>query len=233
MRHEAMRILIVEDHAKLARFMERGLSESSYAVDVATDGEDALYRLSINSYDLVILDLGLPRIDGMAVCRKIREEGSRVLVLMLTARDATSDRIAGLDAGADDYLTKPFAFDELLARIRALLRRGFVTSAATLPVGDLLVETVGRRATRGGRDLELTTKEFALLEYFARNPGRVIGRADISEHVWNETFDPVSNLIEVYVQRLRKKLGPPSMLFTRRGAGYVLLPSGSGGSDDA
>lgn len=229
-----MRILIAEDNAKLARFMERGLAESSYAVDVATDGADALYRLSVNPYDLVVLDLGLPEVDGMTVCQKIRDEGSRVLVLMLTARDATADRIAGLDAGADDYLTKPFAFDELLARIRALLRRGAVTSAATLQVGDLLVETVGRRATRAGRDLGLTTKEFALLEYFARNPGRVIGRADISEHVWNETFDPVSNLIEVYVQRLRKKLGPPTMLFTRRGAGYVLLPPGSDyGTDDA
>jgi two-component system copper resistance phosphate regulon response regulator CusR len=170
----------------------------------------------------------------MTVCRKIRDQGSRVLVLMLTARDATMDRVAGLDAGADDYLTKPFAFGELLARIRALLRRGFVTSAATLQVGDLQVETVAGRATRGGRDLELTTKELALLEYFARNPGRVIGRADISEHVWDETFDPASNLIEVYVQRLRKKLGPPLMLRTRRGAGYVLLPPGTDdGSDDA
>jgi two-component system copper resistance phosphate regulon response regulator CusR len=227
-----MRILIAEDNAKLARFMQRGLAESSYAVDVATDGEDALYRLSVNSYDLVILDLGLPAVDGMTVCRRIRSEGSPVLVLMLTARDATADRIAGLDAGADDYLTKPFAFDELLARIRALLRRGAVTSPASLQVGDLLVETVGQRARRRGRDLGLTTKEFALLEYFARNPGRVIGRGDISEHVWNETFDPASNLIEVYVQRLRKKIGTPAMLFTRRGAGYVLLPPGAGDETD-
>jgi two-component system OmpR family response regulator len=222
-----MRILIAEDNAKLARFMERGLSESSYAVDVAADGAEALDRLSVHPYDLVILDLGLPEVDGMSVCRKIREEGSSVLVLMLTARDATADRIAGLDAGADDYLTKPFAFGELLARIRALLRRGSVTSAPRLQVGDLVVETAGQRAARGGRDLELTAKEFALLEYFARNPGRVIGRVDISEHVWNETFEPASNLIEVYVQRLRRKLGPPAMLFTRRGAGYVLLPPGS------
>jgi len=229
-----MRILIAEDNPKLARFMERGLSESSYAVDVVADGAEALDQLAINPYDLLILDLGLPEVDGMQVCRRIRAEGSRVLVLMLTARDATADRIAGLDAGADDYLTKPFAFGELLARVRALLRRGAVTAAATLQVGDLLVDTVACQATRAGRDLELTTKEFALLEYFARNPGRVIGRADISEHVWNESFDPVSNLIEVYVQRLRKKLGPPAMLQTRRGAGYVLLASGASNEiDDA
>jgi DNA-binding response OmpR family regulator len=229
-----MRILIAEDNPKLARFMEQGLAESAFAVDVARDGSEALERLALNPYDLLILDLGLPAVDGMEVCRRMRAEGSRVLVLMLTARDATADRIAGLDAGADDYLTKPFAFGELLARVRALLRRGAVTAAATLQVGDLHVDTVSQRATRDGRDLELTTKEFALLEYFARNAGRVIGRADISEHVWNETFDPVSNLIEVYVQRLRRKLGPPAMLRTRRGAGYVLLPpDANDGSDDA
>jgi DNA-binding response OmpR family regulator len=229
-----MRILIAEDNPKLARFMEQGLAESAFAVDVARDGSEALERLALNPYDLLILDLGLPAVDGMEVCRRMRAEGSRVLVLMLTARDATADRIAGLDAGADDYLTKPFAFGELLARVRALLRRGAVTAAATLQVGDLHVDTVSQRATRDGRDLELTTKEFALLEYFARNPGRVIGRADISEHVWDETFEPVSNLIEVYVQRLRRKLGPPAMLRTRRGAGYVLLPpEANDGSDDA
>jgi DNA-binding response OmpR family regulator len=229
-----MRILIAEDNPKLASFMERGLSESSYAVDVVADGAEALYQLDINPYDLLILDLGLPEVDGMDVCRRLRKQGSDVLVLMLTARDATADRIAGLDAGADDYLTKPFAFGELLARVRALLRRGSVTVAPTLAVGDLLVDTVARRATRDGRDLELTTKEFALLEYFARNAGRVIGRADISEHVWNESFDPMSNLIEVYVQRLRKKLGPPAMLRTRRGTGYVLVaPDAADGNEDA
>jgi DNA-binding response OmpR family regulator len=229
-----MRILIAEDNPKLASFMERGLSESSYAVDVVADGAEALYQLDINPYDLLILDLGLPEVDGMDVCRRLRKQGSDVLVLMLTARDATADRIAGLDAGADDYLTKPFAFGELLARVRALLRRGSVTVAPALAVGDLLVDTVARRATRAGRDLELTTKEFALLEYFARNAGRVIGRADISEHVWNESFDPMSNLIEVYVQRLRKKLGPPAMLRTRRGTGYVLVaPDAADGNEDA
>jgi two-component system copper resistance phosphate regulon response regulator CusR len=154
-----------------------------------------------------------------------------VLVLMLTARDATTDRIAGLDCGADDYLTKPFAFGELLARVRALLRRGAVTAAATLQVGDLIVDTVGQRVTRGGREVDLTTTEFALIEYFARNAGRVVGRADISEHVWNESFDPVSNLIEVYVQRLRRKLGPPPLLRTRRGAGYILAVPGGEGDD--
>ncbi|HEV7768362.1 MAG TPA: response regulator transcription factor [Thermoanaerobaculia bacterium] len=219
-----MRLLIAEDNLQLARTMQRGLSENAFAVDIARDGADALYRLSITSYDLVILDLGLPEVHGMEVCRQLRESGSPVLILMLTARDATTDRIAGLNAGADDYLTKPFAFGELLARVRALLRRGTVTAAATLTVADLLVDTVRQRATRAGRDLELTTKEFALLEYFARNPGRVLGRAGLFEHVWNETLDPTSNVIEVYVQRLRRKLGAPPLLRTRRGAGYVLLP---------
>jgi DNA-binding response OmpR family regulator len=225
-----MRILLAEDNVRLARTIQRGLSENAFAVDIAADGEDALYRLAITPYDLLILDLGLPEIDGMEMCRRLRAEGSRVLVLMLTARDATADRIAGLDAGADDYLTKPFAFGELLARVRALLRRGSVTANTMLTVSDLVVDTVGQRATRAGRDLELTTKEFALLEYFARNPGQVLGRADLFEHVWNETLDPASNVIEVYVQRLRRKLGAPRMLHTRRGAGYVLLP-GDGGDE--
>lgn len=219
-----MRVLIVEDHLKLASFLAKGLREQSYAVDVSADGEAGLYQTAINEYDLIILDLGLPLVDGMEVCRRLRARGSRVLILMLTARDATLDRIAGLDAGADDYLTKPFSFGELVARVRALLRRGAVATPGTIVVGDLSINTAGQTVTRSGAAIEVTTKEYALLEFFARNRGRVVGRAEISEHVWDENFDPASNLIEVYVQRLRKKLGEPPLLHTRRGAGYVLAP---------
>jgi two-component system copper resistance phosphate regulon response regulator CusR len=218
-----MRLLLVEDNPKVASFVARGLREQSFAVDEVASGEDALDQIAINPYDLIVLDLGLQgAIDGMEVCRRLRASGSRVLILMLTARDATADRIAGLDAGADDYLAKPFAFGELLARVRALLRRGEVATPSVLEVGDLRVDTSAQRVERAGHVIELTTKEYALLEYFARNAGRVIGRGEISEHVWDENFDPVSNLIEVYVQRLRRKLGSPEILHTRRGAGYVL-----------
>jgi two-component system copper resistance phosphate regulon response regulator CusR len=218
-----MRLLLVEDNPKVASFVARGLREQSFAVDEVASGEDALDQIAINPYDLIVLDLGLQgAIDGMEVCRRLRASGSRVLILMLTARDATADRIAGLDAGADDYLAKPFAFGELVARVRALLRRGQVATPSVLEVGDLRVDTSAQRVERGGRAIELTTKEYALLEFFARNAGRVIGRGEISEHVWDENFDPISNLIEVYVQRLRRKLGAPAMLHTRRGAGYVL-----------
>ncbi|PYQ28502.1 MAG: DNA-binding response regulator [Acidobacteria bacterium] len=218
-----MRLLLVEDNPKVASFVARGLREQAFAVDEVASGEDALDQIAINPYDLIVLDLGLQgAIDGMEVCRRLRASGSRVLILMLTARDATADRIAGLDAGADDYLAKPFAFGELVARVRALLRRGQVATPSVLEVGDLRVDTSAQRVERGGRAIELTTKEYALLEFFARNAGRVIGRGEISEHVWDENFDPISNLIEVYVQRLRRKLGAPAMLHTRRGAGYVL-----------
>jgi two-component system copper resistance phosphate regulon response regulator CusR len=227
-----MRLLVVEDNPKVASFVARGLREQSFAVDVAGDGEEALYQASISPYDLIILDLGLPgSIDGMDVCRRLRAGGSRVLILMLTARDATADRIAGLDSGGDDYLAKPFAFGELVARVRALLRRGEVATPAVIDVGDLRVDTSAQRVERGGRRIELTTKEYALLEYFARNAGRVVGRGEISEHVWDEHFDPLSNLIEVYVQRLRRKLGTPPLLRTRRGAGYALIAEGTDSDD--
>src|SRR6185295_6824373 len=191
------------------------LREQSFAVDVVASGEVALDQMARNPYDLVLLDIGLQgAIDGMDVCRRLRASGSRVLILMLTARDSTADRIAGLDAGADDYLAKPFAFGELVARVRAILRRGQVATPAVIEAGDLRVDTSAQRVVRAGRALELTTKEYALLEFFARNAGRVIGRGEISEHVWDENFDPMSNLIEVYVQRLRRKLGPPPLLHT-------------------
>lgn len=220
-----MRILLVEDEPSAAKMLAKGLREQSYAVDVAEDGEAALYQISIYDYDLVILDVMLPRKDGFEVCREMRAAGSSVPVLMLTARDVVEDRITGLDSGADDYLTKPFDFGELLARARALLRRGEALRSETLVVADLEIDTCSKRVQRAGTDIQLTVKEYGLLEYFARNVDRVLGRAEIAEHVWDENFDAFSNLIEVYVQRLRRKIddGHPVKLFqTRRGEGYVL-----------
>jgi len=190
-------------------------------VDVATAGEEALYQAEINIYDLVILDVMIPGRNGFEVCRELRKSGHRMPILMLTARDAVEDRITGLDQGADDYLTKPFEFRELLARLRALLRRSGELRPAKITVADLTLDTAAQSVSRAGRTVALTAKEYALLEYLARNVGRVIGRAEIAEHVWDETFDPFSNLIEVYVNRLRRKLGEP-LLQTRRGSGYVL-----------
>jgi DNA-binding response OmpR family regulator len=220
-----MRVLLVEDDVRIARFVAKGLREQSYAVDVATSGDDALYQAEINSYDLFILDVMIPGVDGFAVCRKIRESGIRAPILMLTARDAVDDRITGLDHGADDYLTKPFEFGELLARLRALLRRSTELRPPLITIEDLVLDTQGQRVSRAGRSVVVTTKEYALLEFLARNTGRVIGRAEIAEHVWDESFDPFSNLIEVYVNRLRKKIdtaGTEPLLHTRRGAGYFL-----------
>ena len=205
--------------------LAKGLREQAYAVDVATDGEEALYRASINDYDLVILDVMLPLKDGFEVCRQMRAGGSAVPVLMLTARDAVADRITGLDAGADDYLSKPFDFHELLARVRALLRRGPVLRTETIQLADLTIDTQAQRVRRAGRIVELTGKEYALLDYLARHIDRVVGRAEIAEHVWDEHFDPFSNLIEVYIQRLRRKIDEGrscKLLRTIRGGGYML-----------
>ncbi|QQS43089.1 MAG: response regulator transcription factor [Acidobacteriota bacterium] len=221
-----MRILLVEDDERIAHFIVKGLKENSYAVDHVPDGESALFRADVSDYDLVILDLMIPGKDGFEVCGELRSEGKDVPVLMLTARDALEDRIQGLDLGADDYLTKPFEFGELLARIRALLRRPRGEMLLTkFEIGDLSIDSRSQTATGKGDPIELTTKEYALLEYFARNADRVIGREDISEHVWNEKFDPFSNLIEVYVNRLRQKLRPfvdTPVIVTKRGAGYIL-----------
>ena len=220
-----MRVLLVEDDSRIARFVAKGLREQSYAVDAVTSGESALYEAAINTYDIVILDVMIPAPDGFAVCRELRKSGQRVPILMLTARDAVEDRISGLDSGADDYLTKPFEFGELLARMRALLRRTGELRPAQIAVADLVVDTVGQRVTRGGKSIAFTAKEYALLEFLARNEGRVVGRAEIAEHVWDEEFDPFSNLIEVYVNRVRRKIDAPPhkpLLHTRRGAGYIL-----------
>jgi DNA-binding response OmpR family regulator len=220
-----MRVLLVEDDARIARFVARGLQEQSYAVDLVANGNDALYQVEINDYDLVILDVMIPGQDGFATCRAMRGAGRRMPILMLTARDAVDDRISGLDSGADDYLTKPFEFGELLARLRALMRRPNVLRPSQIVVGELTIDTASQTAKRGTRSISLTAKEYALLEFLGRNAGRVVGRSEIAEHVWDETFDPFSNLIEVYVNRLRRKLGDDDgkpLLQTRRGSGYIL-----------
>jgi DNA-binding response OmpR family regulator len=220
-----MRLLLVEDDARIARFVAKGLREQAYAVDLATNGDDALYQAAINTYDLIVLDVMIPGRDGFAVCRELRAAGQKIPILMLTAKDAVEDRIAGLDFGADDYLTKPFEFRELLARLRALLRRSGELRPPRIGVADLVLDTAARSVSRAGADVPMTTKEYALLEYLARNVGRVVGRAEIAEHVWEETFDPFSNLIEVYVNRLRRKIDAGRampLLQTRRGAGYIL-----------
>lgn len=220
-----MRVLVVEDDSRIAAFVSKGLRENSYAVDVAVDGDEATYMASISSYDLFILDINLPKKNGFEVCREIRKSGNTKPILMLTARDAVDDRIAGLDTGADDYLTKPFEFRELLARLRALSRRQTELRASKIVIADLEIDTISQTVRRAGKQIELTTKEYSLIEFLAFNSGKVVGREEISEHVWDDTFDPFSNLIEVYIKRLRKKLDEGyavQLIHTRRGSGYIL-----------
>jgi two-component system copper resistance phosphate regulon response regulator CusR len=221
-----MRILLVEDDKALSSSLSRGLREHAYAVDTAFDGEDALFQVEITPYDAIILDINLPKIDGLSVCRTLRKRGSDVRILMLTARGTINDRIDGLDSGADDYLAKPFELDELLARVRALLRRrGNKLEAPTLTIDDLEIDLARQQVSRAGTTIVLTTKEYTLLAYLARNPGRIIGRAELTEHVWDENHDPTTNAVEVYINRLRKKIdahGFTPLIQTRRGAGYYL-----------
>ncbi len=220
-----MRILVVEDDSSISNVLVRGLRELSFAVDHASDGAQGEYLAAVNPYDAVVLDLALPKVDGMQICRAIRKRGSETRILMLTARDAVRDRVAGLNAGADDYLVKPFDFDELVARVRALMRRKGEVLERQLVVHDLEVDTHLQQATRAGHPLSLTNKEFALLEFLVRNRDRVVGRREISEHVWDDNYDPVSNLIESYINRLRRKVDSDfdrPLIHTRRGAGYVL-----------
>ena len=222
-----MRILVVEDEREAAAVLARGLREQAFAVDVVHNGPQALEHASVNDYDLVLLDVMLPGMSGMDVCRRLRAAQLPVPILMLTARGEPDHRVAGLDAGADDYLPKPYHFPELLARIRALLRRGPSLASAVLSIDDLAVDTRARRVTRGGESIALTTKEYALLEYLARRQGEVVTRSEIAEHVWDDSFDPMSNLIEVYIQRLRRKIDDGhrlKLIQTRRGTGYVLTP---------
>ena len=220
-----MRILVVEDEPEAAAVLAKGLREHAYAVDVAADGAAALEQASVSDYDLIILDVLMPGLNGLEVCRRLRADGIAEPILILTARGEPDQRVEGLDVGADDYLAKPYHFPELLARIRALLRRGPALASSVLEVEDLTIDTRSRRVQRGGRSIQLTSKEYALLEYLARRPGEVVGRADIAEHVWDDSFDPMSNLIEVYIQRLRRKLDDDhrvKLLQTHRGAGYSL-----------
>jgi len=220
-----MRVLLVEDDHRIASFIAKGLRENAYAVDVAVDGDEATYAASLNPYDIFVLDVNLPKKDGFEVCAELRKDGNAKPILMLTARDTIDDRVSGLDIGADDYLVKPFEFRELLARLRALLRRSSEIRSPKIFTADLEIDTISQTVKRAGKEIELTAKEYSLIEFLAVNKGRVIGREEISEHVWNETFDPFSNLIEVYIKRLRNKLDdghPVQLIHTRRGSGYVL-----------
>jgi DNA-binding response OmpR family regulator len=220
-----MRILLVEDEYPLAAVLKRGLEEHSYAVDLARDAEEALAFVSTEPYDVVILDVMLPDIDGYTVCRRLRAEHHNMAIVMLTARDAIEDRVKGLDSGADDYLVKPFDPRELLARIRALLRRERVDRDPLLRVADIELDATSREVRRANRAIKLTTREYAILELFVRNPNRVLTRDEIAEHVWPFDFTAMSNVIDVYVGCLRRKLGDneePRLLKTVRGAGYLL-----------
>jgi two-component system copper resistance phosphate regulon response regulator CusR len=230
-----LRILIVEDEPVAAGVLARGLREHAYAVDVSPDGVDALEKAGINDYDLIILDVLLPGLNGLELCARLRRDGATVPILMLTARGGPDQRVEGLDAGADDYLPKPYHFPELVARVRALLRRGPALAAAVLTVDDLHVDTRAQSVERAGRSIQLTTKEYTLLEYLVRRRGEVVSRGDISEHVWDSSFDPLSNLIEVYIQRLRRKIDDGhavKLIHTRRGAGYSLTASGDESAQD-
>jgi DNA-binding response OmpR family regulator len=221
-----MRILVVEDERKVAAFVRQGLVEEGHVVEVAPDGEAALDAVAGGPpYDLVVLDVMLPKRDGLSVLKTLRARRVQAPVLLLTARDGVADKVAGLDAGADDYLAKPFAFEELLARVRALLRRGRGAAEPVLRLEDLSLDPATRLVVRGGRRISLTAREYALLEYFLRNPGRVLTRPMITQHVWGMDFDPESNIVDVYVGYLRRKIdanGEPRLLQTVRGAGYSL-----------
>ncbi len=224
-----MRVLIVEDEVKMASLIRRGLREEGMAADVAVKGEDALWMAGSTSYDAIILDVMLPGINGFDACRRLREEGVWAPVLMLTARDGVDDRVAGLDGGADDYLTKPFSFAELLARLRALVRRGPVERPTVLTVGDLHLDPAARRVWRGDTDITLSAKEFALLETFMRRPGEVLDRLQLLEHAWDYDYENRSNVVDVYVRYLREKVDRPfgvECIETVRGAGYRLRADG-------
>src|SRR5258705_13564909 len=220
-----MRILVVEDELKMAGLLKRGLEEEGYAVDVAATGSDAIWAATENPYDAILLDLMLPDMNGFEVCRRLRARGRWAPVLMLTARTAVADRVAGLDAGADDYMTKPFAFSELLARLRALIRRGIGERPAVLRSRDLALDPASHRVSRGDVSIELTAKELALLEYFMRRPGEVLTRSRIIDHVWDFGYDGDSNVVDVYVRYLREKIDRPfhcDTIETVRGSGYRL-----------
>jgi two-component system OmpR family response regulator len=224
-----MRILVVEDEPKMAGLLKRGLEQEGYSVDACLDGVDGLHQATETDYDAVVLDVMLPELDGVEVCRRMRERGRWAPVLMLTAREGVSDRVTGLDAGADDYLVKPFSFEELIARVRALLRRGAQERPAVLSAGPVRLNPATRRVERSGEPVVLSPKEYSLLEYFMRHPNEVLSRTRILEHVWDVNYDGGSNVVDVYVGYLRKKIDAPfrsKLLRTVRGAGYLLDPDG-------
>lgn len=231
-----MRILIVEDEQSIARFIRQGLEETGYAVDTAADGENGLTYALAADYDVMILDIMLPKMDGLQLLRKLRQQGDKTPALMLTARDTVDDRVKGLDAGADDYLIKPFAFPELLARVRALLRRPPLQTGTVLQVGDLRMDTATRQVRRGDRLIELTPREYAVLEYLMRHPEQVLTRTQIGEHVWNFDFFHESNVIDVYIGYLRRKVAKdeePPLIHTVRGVGYRLSDVESTGKESS
>jgi len=220
-----MRILVVEDEKKVASFIKKGLEEEHYAVDVAYDGETGLYMAEVNEYDLIVLDLMIPKINGLEVLKRIRNNKNNVPILVLTAKDTVEDIVKGLDSGCDEYLTKPFNFMVFLARIRALLRREKIDKEPLLKIADLTLSPVTHKVTRGGKEIDLTSKEYALLEYFIRNSDRVLTRTMISEHVWDYHFDSMTNVIDVYVNYLRRKIDKDfehKLIHTIRGVGYIL-----------
>jgi two-component system copper resistance phosphate regulon response regulator CusR len=224
-----MRILLVEDEQKVSNFVARGLMAERFAVDVAADGRSGLDLATTYHYDLVILDLMLPRLDGGEILRRIRSKNMQVPVLVLTARDAVADKVGTFETGADDYLTKPFAFAELLARVKSLLRRGPVTRSSVVRVADLELDRLSQQVKRGGRRIELTSKEYSLLEYLMSNAGRVLSRTMIIEHVWDQSFDGITNIVDVYVRHLRNKIDDPcehKLIRTVRGVGYVISNGG-------
>jgi two-component system, OmpR family, response regulator len=228
-----MRVLIVEDEAKLANLLRRGLAKEGIAADVLGNGEDALWRASATEYDAIVLDVMLPGIDGMEVCRRLRADGVASPILMLTARDAVEDRVAGLDRGADDYLTKPFSYAELLARLRALFRRGPAERPPELEVGELRLDPATRRAWRGKVEIELSPKEFAVFETFMRHPGEVLSRFQLLEHAWDYEYENRSNVVDAYVRLLRRKVDRPfgvASIETVRGAGYRLREDAGAGA---
>jgi len=220
-----MRILVIEDEKKVANFIKKGLEEEHYAVDNAYDGESGFYMTEVNEYDLIVLDLMIPKIDGLEVLKRIRGNRNNIPILVLTAKDSLEDIVRGLDAGCDDYLTKPFEFLEFLARVRALLRREKLDKEPILKIADLTLSLVTHKVMRKGKEIELTAKEYSLLEYFMRNPDKVLTRTMISEHVWDYHFDSVTNVIDVYVNYLRRKIDrefDPKLIHTIRGVGYIM-----------
>ncbi len=220
-----MRILVIEDEKKITDFIKRGLKEEGYAVDVAYDGQEGHFLAKTNKYDLILLDLMLPKIDGLTLCKKIKEEDPATPIIILTAKDTVKDKVTGLDSGADDYLTKPFAFEELLARIRAILRKKDTKSPTKLQVDDLVLDLLTHKIRRGGKEIILTAKEYTLLEYLMRNAGTVVTRTMISEHVWDMNFDTFTNVIDVYINYLRNKIDADfekKLIHTIRGRGYTI-----------